>query len=151
MLHRAGMSDAGRWYGINVASRIDPWLLRATRGRFATTSFFPLIMLTTRGRRSGEQRTVPLAYFTQGDEIILTASSFGRAKHPAWYLNAKANPQVEVNARGRRLSAVAREPVGEERDRLFELSKQLYAGYGNYEQLTAATGRTIPVLALRRG
>ena len=147
MLHRAGMSSAGRWYGINVASRIDPLLLRLTRGRFATTMVFPLVQLTTRGRRSGQPRTVPLVYFTEGDEVILTASSFGRAKHPAWYLNAKANPDVELMARGRQLRCVARETEGEERDRLFELVKQLYGGYGRYEQI--ATERTIPVLAVR--
>ena len=147
LLHRLGMSKAGRWYGINVASRIDPWLLRLTRGRFATTMVFPLAMLTTRGRRSGARRTVTLVYFTDGDEVVLTASSFGRAKHPAWYLNAKANPEVELIVRGKRVRCVARETEGEERERLFELVKQLYGGYGLYEQL--AGERRIPVLALR--
>ena len=147
LLHRAAMTNAGRWYGMNVASRIDPWLLRITRGRFATTMFFPLVMLTTRGRRSGQPRTVPLVYFTHGDEVVLTASSFGRAKHPAWYLNAKANPDVELMARGRQLRCIARETEGEERERLFELVKRLYRGYGRYEQM--ATERDIPVIALR--
>lgn len=146
-MHRVGMSGAGRWYGINIASRVDPWILRATGGRVALTAFFPLVLLTTRGRKSGEPRTVPLVYFTQGDEVILTASSFGRASHPAWYLNAKANPRVELLARGRGGTYLARETEGAERDRLFELSKTLYAGYGLYEQ--RATERTIPVLALR--
>lgn len=147
MMHALGMSAAGRWYGINVSSRIDPLLLRLTRGRFATTTFFPLVLLTVRGRRSGKPRTVPLVYFTQGDEVILTASSFGRARNPAWYLNVKASPHVELTARGRRARYVARETQGEERARLFELSKQLYAGYGLYEQ--RASNRKIPVLALR--
>jgi deazaflavin-dependent oxidoreductase (nitroreductase family) len=147
VLHRMAMTEAGRWYGMNVASRIDPWLLRVSRGRFATTMVFPLVMLTTRGRRSGQPRTVPLVYFTHGEEVIVTASSFGRARYPAWYLNAKANPDVELMARGRRLRCVARETEGEERDRLFELVKRLYAGYGRYEQI--ASERTIPVLALR--
>jgi deazaflavin-dependent oxidoreductase (nitroreductase family) len=149
MLHRVAMTEAGRWYGMNVASRIDPWLLKLTRGRFATTMFFPLVMLITRGRRSGQPRTVPLLYFTHGDEVIVTASSFGRAKYPAWYHNAKANPEVELIARGRRLPCIARETEGEERDRLFALVKQLYGGYGRYEQM--ASNRTIPVLALRSG
>jgi deazaflavin-dependent oxidoreductase (nitroreductase family) len=141
------MTRAGRWYGINIGSRIDPWLLKVTRGRFATTMVFPLVMLTTRGRRSGEPRTVTLVYFTEGDEVVLTASSFGRAKHPAWYFNAKANPDVELMARGRRVRCIARETEGEERDRLFELVKRLYGGYGLYEQI--AGDREIPVLALR--
>ena len=147
VMHRIGMSGAGRWFGIEVSSRVDPALLRATGGRFSTTSFFPLVMMTVPGRKTGEPRTVPLVYFTQGDEVILTASSFGRAKHPAWYLNMKANPEVELTQRGRTWRYAVRETEGEERDRLFELSKQLYAGYGLYEE--RATTRTIPVFALR--
>ena len=146
LMHRAGMSKAGRWFGIEVGSRVDPTLLRLTRGRLATTSFFPLVLMTVPGRRSGASRTVPLVYFTQGEEVILTASSFGRAKHPAWYLNVKAHPEVELSAKGRRMPYVAREPEGEERDRLFALSKRLYQGYGLYEERAR---RTIPVLALR--
>ncbi|MBA2421092.1 MAG: nitroreductase family deazaflavin-dependent oxidoreductase [Thermoleophilaceae bacterium] len=147
LMHRAGMSKAGRWFGIEVGSRVDPTLLRLTRGRLATTSFFPLVLMTVPGRRSGTPRTVPLVYFTQSEEVILTASSFGRAKHPAWYLNAKAHPEVELAAKGIKLAYLAREAEGEERDRLFALSKRLYAGYGLYEE--RATQRTIPVLALR--
>jgi deazaflavin-dependent oxidoreductase (nitroreductase family) len=147
LMHRAGMSKAGRWFGIEVSSRVDPFLLRVSGGRVATTNFFPLVLLTVRGRKSGEPRTVPLVYFTDGDEVILTASSFGRAKHPAWYWNVKANPRVELRAKGRGGTYVARETEGAERDRLFELSKRLYAGYGLYEE--RASHRTIPVLALR--
>ena len=145
-MHVIGTTKAARWYGINVASRIDPPLLRLTRGRFATTGFFPLVLLTARGRRSGEPRTVTLVYFTQGDDVVLTASSFGRAKHPAWYHNVKANPQVELAQRGRTWPYVAREAEGDERRRLYDLSTKLYRGYGLYEQM--ASERTIPVLVL---
>lgn len=145
-MYAIGMSRPGRWFGINVASQIDPALLRISGGRLATTWFFPLVLMTARGRRSGASRTVPLVYFTQGDEVILTASSFGRAKHPGWYLNVKANPSVELIGRGGRGRYLAREVEGEERDRLFELSTRLYGGYGLYQE---RTDRTIPVLALR--
>jgi deazaflavin-dependent oxidoreductase (nitroreductase family) len=147
-MHRIGMSSPGRWFGINVSSRVDPTLLRLSGGRLATTMFFPLVLLTVPGRRSGDPRTVTLLYFTEGDEVILTGSSFGRAKHPAWYLNVKAHPVVELQARGIRGRYVARETEGEERDRLFELSRGLYAGYGLYEERVGET-REIPVLALR--
>lgn len=143
------MSPPGRWYGINVSSHVDPALLRMSRGSFSTTSFFPLVLLTVKGRKSGDPRTVPLVYFTQGDEVILTASSFGRNRHPAWYYNVKANPRVELSARGESGAYIARETEGEERDRLFELSKMLYEGYGRYEERAAAVERKIPVLALR--
>lgn len=148
VMHRIGMSSPGRWFGIKVSARVDPTLLRLTGGRFATTMFFPLVLLTVPGRRSGEPRTVTLLYFTDGDEVILTASSFGRAKHPAWYLNVKAHPVVELQARGRRGCYIGRETEGEERGRLFELSERLYAGYGLYEE-RVGEARRIPVLALR--
>jgi len=147
-LHRLGMSRAGRWYGINVGSRIDPWLLKMTGGRFATTSVFPLVLLRVRGRRSGELRTVPLVYFTDGDEVILVASSFGRTPNPAWYLNLIAAGEADLSAGGVTVHVRARQVEGPERDRLFELAKRNYAGYGNYEAMTADE-REIPVLALR--
>jgi deazaflavin-dependent oxidoreductase (nitroreductase family) len=144
--HRAGMSGVGRWLGIHVSARIDPWLLRVSDGRLATTGFFPLVLLTVRGRRSGEPRTVPLVYFTRGDEVILTASSFGRARNPAWYLNLKANPEATLTTGGISGRYRAREAEGPERDELYALARRLYAGYGIYEQ--RAGERTIPVLAL---
>ena len=147
-LHRIGMTSAGRWYGMHVGSRVDPPLLRLTGGRLATTSFFPLVLMTVPGRRSGEPRTVTLVYFTQGDEVILTASSFGRDRHPAWYLNAVAAGEVELRVGGRGGRYLVRETEGAERDRLFELSTKLYAGYGLYAERVRG-GRTIPVLALR--
>ena len=145
--HAFGRSSAGRWYGINIGSRIDPPLLKLTRGRFATTSMLPLVALAVRGRKSGELRTVPLVYFTDGDDVILIASSFGRAKHPAWYLNLRANPDVELTAGGVTVpyrSSEVTDPA--ERDRLYGLAVANYAGYGDYEVM--AGDRRIPVLRL---
>lgn len=146
-LHATAKTNAGRWYGINVGSRIDPPLLRLTRGRFATTSFFPLLSLTVPGRRSGELRVVPLVYFTDGQEVILVASSFGRASHPAWYLNLMAAEVVELSAGGVTGRYRPRLTTGEERRRLYGLAVRNYAGYGTYEQL--AGEREIPVVALQ--
>lgn len=147
LMQRIGMSAPGRWVGIHVGSRIDPWLLRISGGRLATTAFFPLVLMTAPGRKSGRERTVTLVYFTDGEEVILTASSFGRERHPAWYYNAVAAGEVELFCRGHRGRYSVRETSGDERDRLFALSIELYAGYGLYEQ--RASHRTIPVLALR--
>lgn len=149
LAHRISNTDFGRSIGINVAAKVDPLLLKLTGGRIAFTAFFPLVRLVTVGRRSGLERIVPLVYFTQGEEVILIASSFGRERHPAWYLNAKANPNVELIAPGgRRLPYVARETEGEERERLLDLATRLYEGYGEYRRRTAGV-REIPVLALR--
>lgn len=146
-LHAFGMSSAGRWYGIHVGSRIDPLLLKLTRGRFATTAFFPLVLLHVRGRRSGDLRTVTLVYFTEGEEVILIASSFGRASHPAWFHNVMAAEEVELEAGGIRGKYRPRVAEGEERRRLYDLARRNYAGYGEYEAM--AGEREIPVVALR--
>lgn len=142
-------SRPGRWFAINVSARVDPVLLRLSRGRVSTFAMAPVVNLTVPGRRSGEPRSTALLYFTQGEEVILIASSFGRERHPAWYHNVRAHPQVTLTAKGVQARYVAREVQGEERDRLYALAERLYAGYADYVVTARAAGRTIPVLALR--
>lgn len=145
--HRVSNTAIGRWVGIHLAARVDPFLLKLTGGRFAITAYFPLTRLVVRGRRSGIERITPLVYFTEADEVILIASSFGREGHPAWYLNARAAGEVSLLHAGRPIPHRVREAEGEERDRLFAKAVQLYAGYGSYAELTDGV-REIPVLAL---
>jgi deazaflavin-dependent oxidoreductase (nitroreductase family) len=147
MLMRASNTTLGRSAGIRFAAKVDPFLLRISGGRVATTAFFPVVTLITRGRKTGEERQTPLVYFTRGDEVILIASSFGRDKNPAWYYNATAGPEVELLVKGKRLPYVVRETEGAEREQLLDLAEQLYPGYGNYRERTAGV-REIPVLAL---
>jgi deazaflavin-dependent oxidoreductase (nitroreductase family) len=141
-------SPAGRWFGINVSARIDPFLLKVTGGRLSSFQMAPIVNLTVPGRRSGEPRSSALLYFTHGDDVVLIASSFGREKHPAWYHNVMAHPEVTLTARGRTGTYVAREAAGEERDRLYALANGLYPGYADYEVRAGAVGRKIPVLVL---
>jgi deazaflavin-dependent oxidoreductase (nitroreductase family) len=145
---RFARSPAGRWFGINVAARVDPVLLRASKGRVSTFGMAPVVNVTVRGRKSGQPRSSALLYFTDGDDVILVASSFGREKHPAWYLNMKADPEVQLEAKGRRGTYVAREAEGPERDRLWELANRLYPGYDDYKARTDRVGRKIPVMVL---
>ncbi len=148
-LTRFGRSRAGRWVGIHLLSRVDPWLLRVTRGRLGLFPLRPTLLLTVPGRRTGEPRSVPLLYFTVGAEVVVIASSFGRPHHPAWYHNVRAHPEVTLTVAGRSHRYLAREVTGEERDELYALARELYAGYGDYELLAGEAGRAIPVLALR--
>ena len=121
---------------------------RRSAGRVnLAAGLLPVVLLTVRGARSGVERTVPLVYFTDDDEVILIASSFGRPRYPAWYHNIKADPNVTLEAKGRRARFLAREVEGEDRERLYGLAKQLYTGYGNYEERTAGI-RRVPVLRL---
>lgn len=147
-LTRIALSRPGTWFYMNLASRIDAPLAKATRGRLTTTlGSFPVLVLTAKGAKSGVDRTVPLLYFTEGDDVIVMASSFGRPRYPAWYRNLKANPTCQAWAGGRGGTYVARETEGPERDRLYALAKALYSGYGVYEQRVEGK-RTVPVMRL---
>lgn len=145
VMRRIVMSKPGTALAMALSARVDPVLLKLSRGRVSTGVAFPVVLLTVTGRRSGVERTVPLVYFTQDSDVVLVASSFGRSKHPAWYLNIKANPEVTLTSGGRSGRYRAREAEGADRVRLFGLAEQLYAGYGLYAE---RAGRVIPVLVL---
>jgi deazaflavin-dependent oxidoreductase (nitroreductase family) len=148
LLTNVALSGPGTWFYSQVAARIDPPLARLSRGRLTSAlGLLPVVLLSTRGARSGLERTVALLYFTDGDDVILMASSFGRPKFPAWYHNLKANPSVRLQAMGRGGHYLACEVEGQERDRLYELAQNLYSGYGVYEQRTSGI-RHVPVLRL---
>jgi deazaflavin-dependent oxidoreductase (nitroreductase family) len=147
-LTRIALSKPGTWFYMNLASRIDAPLAKATRGRVTSTmGSFPVLVLTATGAKSGVDRTVPLLYFTEGDDVIVMASSFGRPRYPAWYRNLKANPTCQAWAGGRGGTYVAHETDGAERDRLYELAKNLYRGYGVYEERVRGK-RKVPVMRL---
>jgi deazaflavin-dependent oxidoreductase (nitroreductase family) len=142
------VSKPGTWYSSQLGARIDPWLLRATGGRVDHAfGQIPIVLLSVRGARSGTERVVPLLYFNDGEDVILIASSYGRAKFPSWYYNLKANPDVRLEVRGRSAPYHAEEVDGEDHDRLFEQAKKVYPGYSEYERRTQGV-RRIPVMRL---
>src|SRR5688572_16382037 len=144
------LSKAGLWFGINVAAKVDPKLMRLSGGRVnLLAGALPTVLLTVRGRKSGIERTVPLVYFSEGDAVILMASSFGRPKLPAWYHNVMASGEVTLTAGGVSERYRATEVEGPERDRLYEKAKQVYEGYGIYEDRTTGI-RKVPVLRLTK-
>lgn len=131
-----------------IAAPIDQRLMRRTRGRVSTAfGAAPVVMLRTTGAKSGAARDVTLAYFTDGDDVILIASNYGQAKYPSWYHNLLKNPRCELFAKGRGGPFVARTTTGPDRDRLFSLAE---GAYGNFRLYKASTDgvRTIPVLRL---
>jgi deazaflavin-dependent oxidoreductase (nitroreductase family) len=146
---RFAQTRPGRWLAIHLAPRLDPVLLKLTGGRTGSFPEAKVVLLTVVGRRSGEPRTAPLLYFTEGDDVILLASSYGRDRHPAWYLNACANPEVELR-QGRESGRYRVRDVTDaaERQRLYDRAQGIFSGYAGYERRAAAVGRTIPVLRL---
>jgi deazaflavin-dependent oxidoreductase (nitroreductase family) len=143
---RFASTRAGGWFFVNVANRVDRALLRLSRGRLSLAVGEPVLLLTTRGARTGARRSTPLLYGADGDRLVLVASKAGSPQHPAWYRNLKANPEVEVVASGRGGRYRAREAEGEERERLWAQAVEQYRGYDVYQGRTG--GRRIPVVVL---
>jgi len=105
----------------------------------------PMILLTTTGRKSGEPRTWPLSALREGDGWVVCASNGGHDRHPAWYLNLEADPEVMVQAGRRTVRARARITEGAERAALFE---RFCAYLDNYRAYQEATDRVIPLVVL---
>jgi deazaflavin-dependent oxidoreductase (nitroreductase family) len=106
----------------------------------------PLLLLTTTGRRSGQERTSPMMYVPSGDRFLVIASNAGAADHPLWYGNLVADPHVTVELPGRRVEARAEPLTGDDYDREWAAIKQSFPFFADHE--TKAGDRRIPVVAL---
>jgi deazaflavin-dependent oxidoreductase (nitroreductase family) len=126
--------------------RFHTWLYRLTGGAIGhSAGAIKNLLLTTRGRKSGEERTVPLAYLPDGDRYVIVASNGGADRHPAWWLNLRANPNATVQIGRDTVPVVAHRAEGAEWDRLWPLLKTYNPFYARYELITA---RKIPVVVL---
>ena len=105
----------------------------------------PTLLLTTRGRKSGEPRALPLIYGAEGDGYVVIASKGGAPTHPLWFRNLEATPECELQVGAKQVSASARVAEGEERERLWKKMVEIYPPYTDYQK---ATERTIPVVVL---
>lgn len=105
----------------------------------------PVLLLTTRGRKTNKQRTVPLLYLADGDDLVLVASNGGATKHPTWWLNLQANPEAQIQVRGTKQRVRAERASAEEKRRLWPSVVAMYPGYKKYQEIT---NRDIPVVIL---
>lgn len=108
------------------------------------------LLLTTTGRRSGEDRTTPLIYQPADDEgraYAIVASKGGADEPPAWYLNLQEDPDVEVQILAERFAARARTATAEEQQRLWPVMVGAWPAYDEYQ---AKTDRPIPIVLLER-
>jgi deazaflavin-dependent oxidoreductase (nitroreductase family) len=106
----------------------------------------PILLLTTTGRKSGRNRTMPLVYLPDGDNMVVIASNGGADQHPAWWLNLRDNPTAEVQVGPNTKTVVAEKATGQERQRLWHEVVDVYHGYDEYSRMTS---REIPVVILR--
>jgi deazaflavin-dependent oxidoreductase (nitroreductase family) len=139
-------SKPGAWFYVNVAPAIDRRLMRWTNGRLTTGGFGRVGMLNVRGAKTGEMRHTPLVYTRDGESVVVVASRGGDVKHPAWYRNVVANPDVTFTRDGDERPYHARTVSGEEREQLWKAVNRTYAGYAAYQ--ARAGEREIPVVVL---
>jgi deazaflavin-dependent oxidoreductase (nitroreductase family) len=126
------------WLSRNIVWKIDPYLLRLSRGRLGLGLMLPTALLETL-RRNG------VIYFHDGDLVTIVASKLGAAEHPSWYHNAVANPDVRLGDQPFRAVVIDDEPS---RTRLWDLADLVFPPYAVYRERAARVGRTIPILQL---
>jgi deazaflavin-dependent oxidoreductase (nitroreductase family) len=106
-----------------------------------------ILLLSTRGRRSGELRTTPLIHRTDGERWVVVASKGGAPEHPAWFQNLQADPDATIEVKDEEIPVRASVAEGEERARLWSLMSEVWPAYDDYQ---AKTSRQIPVVVLSR-
>ncbi|MCI0713791.1 MAG: nitroreductase family deazaflavin-dependent oxidoreductase [Chloroflexi bacterium] len=125
------------------------WLYRRLNGRFVNraTGGAPVLLVTTRGRRTGKLRTVPLGHIRDGDDVIVAGTNGGLPALPGWVHNLRAHPEAEVQVGSERYPVRAEFLEGEEWTRHWE---QLVTAYPVYDIARRYAGREIPLILLRR-
>ncbi|MDQ1426317.1 MAG: hypothetical protein QOD72_3815 [Acidimicrobiaceae bacterium] len=106
-----------------------------------------VLLLTTKGRKTGEDRTAPLIYARDGDRYVIVASQGGAPEDPGWYRNLSKTPEVELQVKDAVFPARARTAEGEERERLWRKANEVWPHYDEYARRTE---REIPVVVLER-
>ena len=136
---------------LRAISAANVWVYRATGGllwsKWRIGAAFPwgvpVCLLTTTGRKTGAKRTTPLLFVQDGDRVVLAGSQGGLAKHPLWYLNVCADPEVAVQIGRTETPMRARVAQGDERAALWAKLVAMYADFARYQSWT---DREIPVV-----
>lgn len=122
----------------------NTFLIRISRGRLGSQlGHQSILILHTTGRKSGQPRTVPIAYFRDGTNFFIVASNWGKDNHADWYLNLKKQPDAKLELDGRVIPVRAHDAEGEEYARLWKIASDHNPPYLEYQKKTA---RPIPVV-----
>jgi deazaflavin-dependent oxidoreductase (nitroreductase family) len=139
----AGIKDAS----FRVVTALHKVVFQATKGRVAGRGLgMPVLMLTTTGRKSGKPRTTMLTTpLREENKVVLVASYGGDPRHPAWFMNLRDNPEVELTMEGSKRRMRARVAAGEERADLWARLTEKHRNYAAYQK---RTDRELPVVVL---
>lgn len=131
---------------MKLGMRAHVGIYRATGGKLlGRMGKAPILLLNTTGRKSGKVRTIPLLYVKDGEDYAIVASVGGAPKHPAWFLNLRANPGTSVEVGDRKVNVRAEVASPEEKPGLWEKLTGVYPTYDDYQK---KTDREIPVVIL---
>jgi deazaflavin-dependent oxidoreductase (nitroreductase family) len=142
---RLSASKIGLWLSANVAWKLDPYVLRLTRGRLGSTGPVASAVLETLGAKTGQPRRHATLYFHDGDRVTIVASKRGWPTHPAWYHNLVAHPDVVYGGLPFRAVVVQDEA---ERQRLWALADRVFPQFATYREWAGEAGRVIPIVQL---
>ena len=150
-LARATRAPARARFLSTRVGRVHAWILRHSAGRLRRSWLFaagqPVLALTSTGRRSGRERTTPVACFAEGPDLVIAGMNLGDERTPAWALNLEANPGCQIEIAGQRIAAFARRAQGDEAVRLWRRWVELQPSAAPLRELA---GREIPLFVLSR-
>ena len=144
-LCRFSATRAGAWLAVKIAWKVDPHLLKLTRGRLSTAGPLPAALLESRGARTGQPRRNATLYFHDGDRVTIIASKRGAPNHPAWYHNLRKHPDVVFGGLPFRAEIVRDQA---DRQRLWDLADRVFPPYADYREQAGKAGRVIPIVQL---
>ena len=135
--------------GAKLYSTVNVAVYKMSGGRLMSRgpASKPICLVTMTGRKTGKKRVVPIACYPYRDSVVVSASNSGQEKHPAWYLNMQANPEVSVQLGKERFRATAEEVPDEEREELWKTIVEMNKHQGEY---LSKVERKIPLVWFRR-
>jgi deazaflavin-dependent oxidoreductase (nitroreductase family) len=141
---RISMAMPDSW--LKATGKLNVPIYRLSRGHIlGSVGTAPVLLLTSTGRRSGQQRTAPVVFLADGERYVVIGSNAGNARTPAWSYNLQANADAEIEIRGTRKLVRARVAEGDERAELWRKVNEMYEGFDDYD---AKTSRDIAVFVL---
>src|SRR4051794_22743331 len=151
LMRRFASSGIGSWLFAKTAHHIDRPVFKLSKGKRTFGSMvtgLPIVMVTTKGAKTGKLRTVPVLGLPTDGGIAVIASNFGQHNNPGWYYNLRANPEGNYSIVGEDGSVRCRavEATGERRQAIWETGLRVYPGWTQYEK--RASHRAIVVFVL---
>ena len=127
--------------------RANAYLLRITNGRIGSKlGTQTILLLETTGRKTGQPRVIPIAYFSHEGQYLIVESNWGKDSHADWYLNLQKNARAILPVRGRRIPVEAHDAQGEEYERLWKFATERHSPYLDYQKMTK---RHIPIVVFQ--